>query len=128
MATTSRTFDTGQTLYTLIRDSGVQIWNGTGLAFEAYTANNYVSGYATLTGTEQGSCGYYFVVTPSFDNGWYQFDWRMVTGAIPDEGDPSISLESSYWDGTRWFGRILAVDVTAEIVAEKLQTMIEVTP
>jgi len=101
MATNARTYDPGQNLYLLIWDENNQIWDVAAAEFEVYAAGSYDD--YDLAATEKGSCGYYFVTTPALTAGWYRLDWRVRAAASPAESDPAIALESSYFDGTRWY-------------------------
>jgi len=102
MATNARTYDTGQNLYLLIWDENNQIWDVAAEEFEAYAGGSYDD--YDIAATEKGSCGYYFVTTPTgLAAGWYRLDWRVRAGASAAESDLAIAMESSYYDGTRWY-------------------------
>ena len=88
---------TGQTVYTIVRDSGGDVWNGT--AFETYTSGN-VGDYDTAA-IEQGASGFYISSFPgSISAGVYSVTARDRSGLTPAESDPVIAQGSFHWDGT----------------------------
>ena len=107
MATVARTYDSGATLYLLLRADDHTIWSTVTSTLVTYAAGD-IANY-DITMTEQGACGYYYSGTlPNPANGWYRFDWRVRLTSAPLESDPCIGLQSAYWDGTRWWGQALA--------------------
>ena len=130
MATNARTYDTGQNLYLLIWDENNQIWDVAAEEFEAYAGGSYDD--YDIAATEKGSCGYYFVTTPTgLAAGWYRLDWRVRAGASAAESDLAIAMESSYYDGTRWYavwgiqGTKNQLDDLSDVDADAVKTAIE---
>ena len=90
---------TGITLYFLIRDRNGNLWNTSSLAFEAFNSVNYAN--YTITGTEQGSTGYYLGTFPSqIPAGTYAGLAKRQTGASPVQGDATIGGNNVEWNGS----------------------------
>jgi len=102
MATLKLINDTDLTLYTILRDADLLLWNTDGEEMEAYDSENYAD--YVIEATEQGDTGLYYVVTPAeLPVGIYSADWRLQAGDDPAESDFCIGLHSAYWDGANWF-------------------------
>ena len=98
-------YQTGRTVYSLIRSRVGQIWNtsgGTG-AFENYTTAVFTS-YA-ITMTEQGSASAFYTGTfPSaIIPGVYSLTAKQQIAGSAAETDPTIAVGDLQWNGTVTF-------------------------
>lgn len=93
-------YQTGRTVYTLIRDRTGQIWNVLSGAFQAYNSVLYPGFPLSLT--EQGTSGggFYAGNFPSaITAGVYGVTGKVQGGASPIDGDATIGVENYQWNG-----------------------------
>lgn len=86
---------TGQTVYFLVRSPSGTVWNGAALV-------TYVSGnFATypVTGTEEGTSGYYTGNMPAVAAGVYSVVAKKQAGGSPAETDPTVAQGDVWWSG-----------------------------
>jgi hypothetical protein len=94
-------FQTGKTVYALIRDRNAKVWNTSGGvgAFESYLTANFSS--YTISLTEQGTSAYFAGAWPSaIPAGVYNLVAKSQTGGSPAETDTTIAQGSEQWNGT----------------------------
>ena len=90
-------FETGKTIYSLVRNAVGQIWNGS--AFEAYQTANYTT--YDISMSEQGSAsGFYVGNFPAAIAGVYDIVAKQQLGGGPAETDPTIAIGQLQWSGT----------------------------
>lgn len=89
---------TGRTVYSLVRNSTGQIWNGS--AFENYNSSNYALYVIQLV--EQGTSGFYSGTFPAtITPGSYGIVSKMQVGVAAAETDLGIGTEGAFqWNGT----------------------------
>lgn len=93
-------FQSGKTVYFLVRNRVGQVWNTSSLAFESYLTASYAN--YTISMTEQGSAsGFYTGSFPtSITPGVYSIVAKQQIGGSAAETDPTISTGDEQWNGT----------------------------
>lgn len=90
-------FQSGVTVYAVLRNTSAQVWNTSSLAFESYlTANlaNYV-----ISTTEQGTAsGHYAGNLPSITTGIYYVTFKQRLGGSAAETDTTIGYGTVDFD------------------------------
>lgn len=89
---------TGKNVYSLIRNSVGQIWNGS--SFVTYNSSNFTDYDVPLT--ENGSSGTYIGDMPAgiSSAGIYTIEARERIGGSPAQSDPVIAAGNIEWSGT----------------------------
>lgn len=89
----------GTTLYALIRNTALEVWNTQSAAFETYSSANYA--HYALALSEQGASGFYAVSFPSAITtaGLYSIDVREQAGTSPATSDAAQGGGSLAWTG-----------------------------
>ena len=98
-------FDSGVSLYCLVRNAVGQVWNTSGSVFETYVAANYAN-YVVALVEETGSGGFYKGTFPTaILAGTYGITCRQALGGSGNEaaGDPFVGIENFPWNGTARF-------------------------
>lgn len=98
-------FDTGLSLYFMVRSATGTVWNTGTAAFEAYNSANYANYVVALT-EESGSGGFYKGNFPStISAGVYGVTAKHALAGNGSEaaGDPVIGIENFQWTGTAPF-------------------------
>src|SRR5215469_16896996 len=91
-------FQTGRTVYFLVRDRNALIYSAQFNGFSGYISAQY-SGYV-IPGQEQGASAYYVGNFPSVPAGTYNCVARQQIGAGPLESDPTTDAGSLNWNGS----------------------------
>lgn len=88
---------TGLTIYSMVRNSSGQVWNGS--AFENYNVSNWSTYKITMT--EDSSSGYYKGTFPAaITTGKYTFIIYQQLSGSAAAGDYVVGQGSIYWNGT----------------------------
>lgn len=89
---------TAKTVYSLVRNSVGQIWNGA--TFEAYATANYANYVVQMT--EQGTASAFYTGTfpPAIGAGVYNIVAHVQIGGAPLETDPTVGAGDLEWSGT----------------------------
>lgn len=87
---------TGKTIYFLVRNANGLIWNGS--SFASYVTGNYAT--YPITGTEQGTSGFYVGDMPGVAAGTYSVVAKQQAGGSPAETDFSVGSGNIQWGGS----------------------------
>lgn len=93
-------FQTGKTLYVLIRNANGRVWNTGSSTFDVYASASFSS--YTVNLTEQGTSGYYAGDFPTAITtaGTYQIVVKNRLGGAPAETDPTVGTQEVGWNGS----------------------------
>lgn len=93
-------FDSGKTVYFLVRSASSTIWNTASAALEAYQTANYAD--YDIAATEQGSASGFYVgnFPAAAAPGVYSIVAKQQLGGSPAESDPTIGLGTEQWNGS----------------------------